>query len=167
MATAASSVYQPRWITFSIRLGAIFFIFALFVAAVFEADLRVLHAFQALIYVAIIVLTRRNNALGFGAGCLISVFWSYIFVAAARADIWALITGHTFRPDIALQLAAVGAHALIFVACIVGFLRLRPQRVNWVQFFTGGSIAIVYLLLLAALLRPEILPRIESAFGLS
>jgi hypothetical protein len=36
-----------------------------------------LHALQALIYIAVIFLTRRNSAWGFGAGCVIAALWNY------------------------------------------------------------------------------------------
>jgi hypothetical protein len=61
---------QPGQIRTSILLGAGFFIFALFLSAVFDRTIRVLHALQALIYVAVILLTRRSNSWGFGAGCI-------------------------------------------------------------------------------------------------
>lgn len=68
----------PRWISILILVGAGLFMFALILSAVFEPSIRLLHALQLLIYVAVIVLARRDNVWGFGAGCLISAFWNYI-----------------------------------------------------------------------------------------
>ena len=69
---------NPRWINASILAGAGCFIFALIVSAVFDPSIRVLHVLQTLMYVVVIVWTRRNNAWAFGAGCMISAFWNYI-----------------------------------------------------------------------------------------
>ena len=65
-------VIEPRWIRASILVGSGCFIFALFLSAVFDPKIRLLHTLQALIYFAVIVLTRRNSAWGFGAGCIIA-----------------------------------------------------------------------------------------------
>ena len=65
------------WINLCIRAGAGFFIFALILSAVFDPKIRLLHTLQALIYVAVIVLTRRENAWGFGAGFFIASLWNY------------------------------------------------------------------------------------------
>ncbi len=49
-------ITKPRWISISILTAAVFFILALFITAVFEPSIRLLHAFQALVYVAVISL---------------------------------------------------------------------------------------------------------------
>ena len=41
---------EPRWIRASILVGSVCFIFALFLSAVFEPKIRLLHTLQALIY---------------------------------------------------------------------------------------------------------------------
>jgi hypothetical protein len=61
-----------------LRSARAFFIFALFLSAVFEPAIRVLHFLQALICVAVVVLTRRNSPWGYGAGVIVSAFWNYI-----------------------------------------------------------------------------------------
>src|SRR5215470_18296219 len=98
---------QPRWLGIAIAAGAGCFIAALVLSAVFDPSIRVLHALQALIYVAVIVLTRRGSAWGFGAGCLISALWNYInlaittFIAAGVHQLVMLIeTGRLARPDL-------------------------------------------------------------------
>jgi hypothetical protein len=69
-------VTGSRWVYVSIAVGVGLFLFALTVSAVFVSRLRLLHLFQALIYVAVLVLTRRNSAWGFGAGVIIPVLWN-------------------------------------------------------------------------------------------
>jgi hypothetical protein len=68
----------PPWASLSIQGGAGLFLLALFVSAVFDPTIRILHALQALIYVEVIVLARRDNAWGLGAGCMIAAFWNYM-----------------------------------------------------------------------------------------
>jgi hypothetical protein len=148
-------------------MGSGFFMFALLISAVFEPSIRLLHALQALIYVAVIVLTRRNSAWGFGAGCIIGAFWNYIFIRGAAADIWAFIMGRVARPDMAIQLAATVAHFLLIVACIAGFARLKPDAKRWTVFFAGGIMAVSYLVLLMVTLRPQYIPLLKRCFGMS
>jgi antibiotic biosynthesis monooxygenase (ABM) superfamily enzyme len=62
----AADRVPPRWLRVAIVVGAGLFIAALLLSAVFEPRIRLLHLLQALIYVAVIVLTRRGSAWGFG-----------------------------------------------------------------------------------------------------
>jgi len=78
------SAQNPWWINTSILVGAGCFIFALILSAVFDARIRVLHVLQALIYVVVIVLTRKSSAWGFGAGCIIAAFWKQLDGANIR-----------------------------------------------------------------------------------
>ena len=157
---------QPRWISLFIIVGAVYFMSALFVAAIFEPDIRLLHAFQALIYVAIIVLTRRNSAWGFGIGCLNGVFWNYIFIVGAQDKLWLLLKGQLFRPDLVLQAVATVANFLIIIACLTAFIRLKPDAKRWTAFVTGGLLAVGYLILIIVLMRPIYLPLLKKVFGL-
>jgi hypothetical protein len=157
---------MPRWISIAIPASASFFILALFISACFVPSIRLLHAFQALIYVAVIFLARRKSPWGFGAGCIIGVFWNYIFIRGAAVDIWALLTGRVIRSDVALQLAATVAHFLLIVACAAGFLRSKPGKKQWAMFLAGGVVAVSYLLLLMITLRPEYVPLLKKCFGI-
>src|SRR5215475_14165232 len=68
-----------------IYLGATLFLVALLVSAIVVPELRLLHLMQALIYVAVIVLARRNSPWGFGAGFAISIVWTGL-VSSSRAS---------------------------------------------------------------------------------
>jgi hypothetical protein len=46
------------------------------------------------------------------------------------------------------------AHVLIIVACLAGFLHLRPRRRQWSQFFEGGVLALAYFALIIAIAAP-------------
>ena len=165
---------DAKWINASIVTGSAIFIFALAVSAFFAPQWRVLHVLQALIYVAVIVLTRRKSSWGYGAGVLIAVFWNVLvlFRSPVGADgvrvIETLIrTGATTQPDILVQLFAAFGHCLIIVACLVGFLRTRPAARQWRQFFGGGALAIGYLLTMAFTLGPpEAAENIKRSLGL-
>ena len=66
----------PNWTNQMIWVGAGLFVIALYVSAVFDPTIRLLHALQSLIYVAVIMLVRGNSPWGYGAGCFISGFWN-------------------------------------------------------------------------------------------
>jgi hypothetical protein len=164
---------DAKWINASIVIGSTIFIFALAVSAFFAPQWRVLHCLQALIYVVVIVLTRRKSAWGYGAGVLIAVFWNVLvlFRSPVGAEgvrvIEALMRGgQVSQPDIFVQLFAAFGHCLIIVACLVGFLRTRPAGRQWGQFFGGGALAIGYLLTMAFTLGPpEAAENIRRSFG--
>jgi hypothetical protein len=135
---------------------------ALTLSAVIVPRLRLLHLLQALIYVAVMVLTRRNLAWGFGAGFIIAVLWNglnlfvtHLFQAGAE-EVWSLLrTGHVSRPDTLMVLVGGVAHFLLIVVCMAGFLRLRPTRRHWGQFFGGGLLASAYLVLIIVTAAPH------------
>ena len=169
----AFRVGEPRWIRVSILVGAGFFIFALFLSAVYEPKIRVLHTLQALIYFAVIVLTRRNSAWGFGAGCIIAAFWNYInlfittFIKNGLGQFSILLqTGQLPRPDIALAVIAAGGHFLLIIACLAGFLRQRPGARRWGQFLGGGALAVAYFALIIIATGPQYIGLLKKAFRL-
>ena len=65
-------VGRSVWTRVWIPLGAGLMIVALAGSAAVVPQLRLLHLFQALIYVAVILLARRNLAWGFGAAIVIA-----------------------------------------------------------------------------------------------
>ena len=123
---------------------------ALILSAVFDPTIRFLHVLQALIYIAVIVLTRKSSAWGFGAGCIIAVFWNYMnlfvttFVKAGLQQLSILLrTGQLQRPDLLIAVIAAGGHFLLIIACLVGFLRTRPRVQQWGKFMAGGALAVL------------------------
>lgn len=168
-----SSRTNPAWINASILAGAGCFIFALVLSAVFDPKIRVLHALQALIYIAVIVLTRRNSAWGFGAGCIISAFWNYInlfvttFIKAGMEQLSILLqTGHLPRPDLLVAVIAAAGHFLLIIACLAGFLRERPRARQWAQFVTGGALAVGYLVGIIVTTGPQYIGLLKRTFRL-
>jgi hypothetical protein len=155
-------VAGSRWIQVSILVGVGLFILALTLSAVFVPQLRLLHLFQALIYVVVIILTRQNSAWGFGVGTIIAVAWNtlnlfvtHLFQAGA-GQFWSLLhTGHVSRPDTLMVMVGGVGHFVLITACMTGFLQQRPSVKHWGQFFGGGILALAYLGLIVATTAPH------------
>jgi hypothetical protein len=169
----SKSATNPAWINAFILVGAGFFIFALILSAVFDPTIRVLHVLQALIYFAVIVLTRKNSAWGFGAGCIIAVFWNYMnlfvttFVKAGLQQLSTLLrTGQLRRPDLLIAVIAAGGHFLLIIACLVGFLRTRPGARRWGKFIAGGALAVGYFVAIVITTGPQYIPLLKRVFRL-
>jgi hypothetical protein len=150
------------WTRVSILTGAGLFILALVLSAVFVPQLRLLHFLQALIYVAVVVLTRRNSPWGFGAGVIIPAAWNFLnlFIThlfqAGTGQFWFLVrTGHVSRPETLMVMVGGVAHFLLIIACMVGFIQLRPRRRHWGQFFAGGLLALAYFALIIVTAAPH------------
>ena len=161
----------PRWITWLIVSGAATFTLALIVSAVFDPSIRVLHTLQALIYVAVVVLARRNNPWGFGAGALMAAFWNYInlfvtnFIPNGVGQVALLFqTGHLTRPDQLIGAIAGAGHFLLIAGCVAGFIRTRPARRVWLAFGAGGVVAIGYFLVIVATTGRQYLPLMHRVF---
>ena len=169
----SKSVTNPAWINVSILVGAGLFIIALIVSAVFDPKIRVLHVLQALIYIAVIVLTRKNSAWGFGAGCIIAAFWNYInlfvtsFVKAGLQQLSTLLrTGQLHRPDLLIAVIAASGHFLLIVACLAAFLRTRPGVRRWGQFMAGGVLAVAYFVAIIITTGPQYIGLLKRVFRL-
>jgi len=157
-----SPVIVSRLTNVSIAIGVGLFILALVFSAVFVPQLRLLHLFQALIYVAVIVLTRRNSPWGFGVGVIIPAAWNclnlfvtHLFQAGA-GEFWSLLsTGHVSRPDTLMVMIGGVAHFVLIITCMAGFLQLRPRMKQWGQFFGGGLLALAYFALIIVTTAPR------------
>jgi len=163
----------PRWVSLLIAAGAGCFIFALLVSAIFDPTIRLLHLLQALIYVAVIVLTRKSSPWGFGAGFTISLFWNYInlfvttFIVAGLHQLCGLLsTGHLGRPDLLIAVIAAGGHVLLIVGCAAGFLRRRPSLADWGKFVAGGALAVAYFAAIIVTTGPQYVPVLRRVFGI-
>ncbi len=163
----------PRWTNRAIWAGAGIFVVALFVSAVFDPTIRLLHALQSLIYVAVVVLARWNSPWGHGAGCFVSGFWNYInlfvttFVASGLQQLVLLLqTGQLARPDQLIAVVAFAGHCLLFFGCLVAFLRMPRQRQVWSQFVGGGLVAIGYFVLIIIATGPQYIGLLRQVFHL-
>ena len=135
---------------------------ALLGSAIVIPSLRLLHLLQAIIYVAILLLTRRDNPWGFGAAVFIATAWNglnlfvtHLFTTGAGL-FWAFIrTGQVSRPDTLMVFIASLAHFLLIISCMAGFLLQRPGRRQWAQFVSGGLLVIAYMALIIFLAAPR------------
>jgi hypothetical protein len=165
---------NATWINVCILVGSVMFIIVLAVSALFLPQWRVLHFLQALPYVAVILLTRRRITWGFGAGALTALFWNILVLfrspvgpQAIQAVESLFLSGQALRPDVLLQLFGAVGHVLMIVACLAGFLGLRPAAREWGQFVAGGALAIGYVLAMAFTVGPpEAAEHIRRALGL-
>jgi hypothetical protein len=155
-------VCASYWSRVWIPVGAGFFIFALVGSAVAVPQLRLLHAFQVLIYVAVILLARRNNAFAFGAGTTIAVAWNSIewlgphLIQAGAQQLWTFLgTGHIRRLDTLMVLIGAIAHVVLIIACVAAFRQLRPKKKEWLKFLAGGVLVLAYFAVIVAILRPH------------
>ena len=155
-------VGNSRWTRVSIPIGVGLFLLALALSAVFIPQLRPLHLLQALIYVAILALTQRNSPWGFGIGVIVPIAWNclnlfvtHLFQAGA-VELWSLVrTGYVSRPDTLMVMVGGIGHFLLIIACMAGFLQLRPRMKQWGQFFAGGCLALAYFALIIATVAPH------------
>jgi hypothetical protein len=151
-----------RWTRVWIQIGAGLFIFALVGSAIAVPPLRLLHTFQALIYIAVILLARRDSAWGLGAGFTIAVAWNSLqlfithLIQAGAHELWIFVsTGQTRRPETLLVFVAGVAHFVLIVACLVAFHQLRPGKKQWWQFLGGGLLVLAYFGAIVATMLPR------------
>jgi hypothetical protein len=130
---AARQVGAPEWL---VAAGACLFIVVLFVSAVFEADIRWLHFFQAWMYLAAIALTLRGNAWGFFLGFSVAGLWDYTnlfvtsFLTSGVEELLGWIhTGYLARPDQLIAVPAWLGNLLVVIGCIWAYS--RRTRKSW------------------------------------
>jgi len=128
------STCMPRAAYWLILIGACVFILMLAVSAYREPDIRWLHVFQALMYVATIVLARRMNRWGYFIGISAAGLWIYANIFATtfffnglqQLSQW-VHTGRLSRPDLLIAVPAWFSNLIVVVGCFWGYL-LLPKR---------------------------------------
>lgn len=131
MPNARPLLRTPEWL---ILIGALAFIVVLTVSAVWEADIRWLHFFQAWMYIVTIALALSRNRWGYFIGISAAGFWNYanIFVTTffanglAQLSQW-IHTGHLARPDQLIAVPAWLSNLLVIVGCLWAYARL-PEK---------------------------------------
>ena len=154
----AASSSTHVWIT----IGAALFIVALVVSAFIVPQLRLLHFFQALIYVAVVILAWRNNAWGLGAGVTIAIVWNSLnlfvthLMQMGAVAIWSFLrTGEVRRLDTMMVPVGGIGHFILIIACLITVFDRRTDDQKWWKFVGGGVLTLAYLALIVALFRPR------------
>ena len=121
----------PEWL---ILLGGCLFILVLGLSALWEADIRWLHFFQAWMYVATIVLILRGNRWGYFIGLSAAGLWDYASVFATSfffngfEQLWQWIhTGRLARPDLLIAVPAWFSNLFVVIGCLWAYARL-PRK---------------------------------------
>ena len=117
---------------------------------------------QRSIYVAVIVLARRNSAWGFGAGFTIAVVWNGFslfvthLVQVGVVAFWSWL--HTGRAEqlvpMMVTLGAIG-HFILIIASFVALQSQKTEARKWWRFAGGGAIAVAYFALIVTFARPH------------
>src|SRR4029077_2357123 len=132
MKTNSGRIGVPEWL---ILIGASVFIIVLAASAIFEADIRWLHFFQAWMYVAASYLSLRRNRWGYFIGISAAGLWDYANLVATtfffngmqQLSHW-IHTGNLARPDLLIAVPAWFANFFVIVGCVWGYLRPPTTR---------------------------------------
>jgi uncharacterized membrane protein len=174
-ATAPNGSQRPHTkLDWAIVVSCLLFIFALAVSAYFESAIRVLHTFQAFIYLAVIAGALRHQKWAYGAGISIAAFWNYInlfvntFIRNGVETLGAIMSGgHVANPGTIIAIPAALGHFGMIAFCLWAYLRLRSKRLTDISILLGsGAIAIGYFAAIIAIFGPQYLPLFRKAFRL-
>ena len=143
-------------------VGSALFLVALLASAICVPELRMLHAFQAMIYVAVIILAHRNSPWGYGAGFAIAILWNGMglfvthLIQAGAVAFWSwLHTGHVHQlVPMMVTLGGIG-HLILIVAALVAVVRQNTEARKWWKFAGGGVLSVAYFAALVALFHPH------------
>ena len=145
-----------------IPIGAGLFLIALVVSAVVVPELRLLHFLQALIYVAVVILARRNNVFALGAGFTIAVAWNCLeffgphLIQAGAVLLWSFLhTGQVSHVETMMVLVGAIGHLILIVASLAAVFNQTTDTKKWVKFFAGGVLVLGYFAVIVAIARPR------------
>jgi hypothetical protein len=162
MPIAKRSIGAPEWL---VLVGGCVFIIVLFLSAVFEADIRWLHFFQAWLYIATIALTLRRNPWGYFTGISAAGLWDYAsafvnnFLASGVMHLHQWIqTGHLARPDQVIAVAAWLGNLMVVIGCAWAYRRhAEKRRGDLLRFVVAFVLATGFFAADMALFQPRYL----------
>ncbi len=166
------AVGRASWVDWLIIASCVLFILILALSAFYDPSIRVLHVFQALIYIVVIILSQKRSAWGYGAGCIIAAFWNWInlvhttFIKAGFIELSrSLQSGQIRRPDLLIAVFAATAHFVLIGCCLAGYFRISSRK-SWepVKFLTGGLLAVGYFAAIIILFGPQYVPLLRRVF---
>jgi hypothetical protein len=91
--------------------------------------------------------------LGFGVGVIIPAAWNCLNLFVTHL----FEAGHTSRPETLMVSVGGVAHFLLIIACMAGFLQLRPRMKQWGQFFGSGLLASAYFAVIIITTAPRLI----------
>jgi hypothetical protein len=145
-----------------IPIGAALFLLALTISALVVPQLRLLHLLQAFIYVAIVILARRNSAWGFGVGVTIGVVWNSLnlfvthLMQAGAVAFWSFVrTGQVRRLDTMMVTIGGIGHFILLIACLTALFNQTTDPKKWWKFVGGGVLTLAYFALIIVVARPR------------
>lgn len=158
---AHDSMAQTLWTRVWIPIGSGLFLVALAVSAIVVPELRLLHFLQALIYVVVVLLARRNSTWAFGAGFTIAAVWNCLetfgphLMRAGAVMIWSFLqTGQVQHVEtMMVPIGGIG-HLILIVACLAAFSNQTTKH-KWWKFVGGGALALAYFALIVVIARPR------------
>jgi hypothetical protein len=162
MQNTNSEFGAPEWL---VLIGACVFILVLGVSAFFEADIRWLHFFQALMYILTIGLTVQRNRWGYFLGISAAGFWDYANVFATtfffngleQLSQW-VHTGHLARPDLFIAVPAWFSNLLVVIGCMWAYSRKPTKpRGDIIRFLVSFILATGFFAADMALFQPRYL----------
>jgi hypothetical protein len=148
-----------------VAVGGCVFIVVLFVSAVFEADIRWLHFFQAWMYVVAIALTLRGNRWGYFVGFSAAALWDYtslfvnnFFISGLRELSNWIESGHLTRPDQLIAVPAWVGNLLVVVGCGWAYYRHTTERKgDWLRLLVAFSLTTAFFAADMAIFQPRYL----------
>ena len=149
-----------------ITLGGVLFIFALFISAYWEADIRWLHFFQSWMYIATIGLVWTNRKWGLFIGLSAAAFWNYttlfvntFFVSGLKQALLLMQFGHLPRPDLFISVPAWVGNLLVIAGCCLLYVqRLDKNWADSLKLLTAFAGTTAYFALAMAVFQPRYLP---------
>ena len=164
----ARQTRAPFW---TLLTGACLFTLMLIVSAVFEADIRWLHFFQAWMYAATVLLAFRNNRLGYFIGLSAAGFWSYtnlfvttFFVNGLHELRLLITTGHVARPDQLISVPAWLGNLLVIVGAAWGYAGVRQKSArDLATFLLTFALTTGFFAADMAMFQPRYLPLFRRA----
>jgi len=152
----------PEWL---VLIGASVFILVLAISALFEADIRWLHFFQAWMYIVTIALSLKGNRWGYFVGISAAGFWDYANIFATtfffngleELSHW-VRTGDLARPDLFIAVPAWFSNLLVIIGCAWAYSRKPAKpRSDTIRFLVSCTLTTLFFAADMALFQPRYL----------
>lgn len=150
MTDSSQRITTSEWLILS---GSGAFVVALAVSAVFVPEIRLLHVFQALIYIATAVWSVRGNRWGYFVGISGAGLWAYL--GAFASSLFAQFIQQPARPDLILQMFAWVANVLVVIGSVRAYTsRSTHPGSDVVRFAVAAGLTTGYLAAAIAICDP-------------